>query len=100
MVPKEIEVTTVDWEYYSQVVDNYNAAMNVVNVIKQRDTYEFTDEDWDTHIIFTDKIIDICVTDWSYKNSNSMSGWEVIWIIILIFLWLFVWGLFISNTFF
>ena len=100
MVPKEIEITTVDWEYYSQVVDNYNSAMNIVNAIKQKDTYEFTDEDWDLHIIFTSKIIDICVTDWSYKSSNSMSGWEIIWIIILIFLWLFVWGLFISNTFF
>jgi len=100
MVPKEIEITTVDWEYYSQVVDSYNAAMNIVKAIKRNDTYEFTDEDWDTHIIFKDKIIDICITDWSYKSSSSMSGWEVIWIIILIFLWLFVWGLFISNTFF
>lgn len=99
MVPKEIEITTVDWEYYSQVVDNYNSAMNIVNAIKQKDTYEFTDEDWDLHIIFTNKIIDICITDWSYKSSSSLSGWEIIWIITISFLALFVLAFFIYYEF-
>lgn len=100
MVPKEIEITTVDWEYYSQIVDNYNSAMNIVNAIKQKDTYEFTDEDWDLHIIFTSKIIDICVTDWSYKSSSSLSWWEIIWIITISFLALFVLAFFIYYAFF
>lgn len=100
MVPKEIEITTVDWEYYSQVVDNYNAAMNIVNAIKQKDTYEFTDEDWDLHIIFTNKIIDICVTDWKYESSWGLPNRKVAIIVILFLAWLIAWSYFIVNNYF
>ena len=100
MVQKEIEITTVDWEYYSQVVDNYNAAMNIVNAIKQKDTYEFTDEDWDLHIIFTSKIIDICVTDWSYEKSWELSDRKVALIVILFLVWLVIWSYFIVTNYF
>jgi len=99
MVPKEIEITTVDWEYYSQVVDSYNAAMNIVNAIKQKDTYEFIDEDWDTHIIFTDKIIEICISDWSYEKPWSSSDRKIAIISVLLITWLIIWLYFIANNY-
>ena len=85
-----VEISVQTWASYTLDFDSYNEAITFANNIINEKFIRYTDDDWDTTFIYTDKIVDICIMPDDKYIWWIKIMWYIVWwfIILLILAWL------------